>query len=268
MSHSYLFLVSPTRFLFLFDFTTFFYLLLRTKRILCCEKTQENSGVCLFFLFFLFRGVFIWSHICLDLIWSSATPTLFKLRFSGLIIQATRLSSNHSSSKFVMASSSTSLSVASSSSTHPRKYEVFLSFRGEDTRKSFTDHLHEALHRCGINTFIDDQLRRGEQISSALLQAIEESRFSIIIFSEHYASSSWCLDELTKILECVKVGGHTAFPVFYNVDPSHVRKQTGSYGVAFTKHEQVYRDNIEKVLKWREALTVASGLSGWDSRDR
>ncbi|KAL6329266.1 hypothetical protein AAG906_015461 [Vitis piasezkii] len=160
------------------------------------------------------------------------------------------------------------LSVASSSSTHPRKYEVFLSFRGEDTRKSFTDHLHEALHRCGINTFIDDQLRRGEQISSALLQAIEESRFSIIIFSEHYASSSWCLDELTKILECVKVGGHTAFPVFYNVDPSHVRKQTGSYGVAFTKHEQVYRDNMEKVLKWREALTVASGLSGWDSRDR
>ncbi|KAL6329292.1 hypothetical protein AAG906_015499 [Vitis piasezkii] len=166
-----------------------------------------------------------------------------------------------------MASSSTSLSVASSSSTHPRKYEVFLSFRGEDTRKSFTDHLHEALHRCGINTFIDDQLRRGEQISSALLQAIEESRFSIIIFSEHYASSSWCLDELTKILECVKVGGHTAFPVFYNVDPSHVRKQTGSYGVAFTKHEKVYRDNMEKVLKWREALTVASGLSGWDSRD-
>uniref|UniRef100_F6H8Z6 TIR domain-containing protein n=1 Tax=Vitis vinifera TaxID=29760 RepID=F6H8Z6_VITVI len=167
-----------------------------------------------------------------------------------------------------MASSSTSLSVASSSSTHPWKYEVFLSFRGEDTRKSFTDHLHEALCRYGINTFIDDQLRRGEQISSALLQAIEESRLSIIIFSEHYASSSWCLDELTKILECVKVGGHTAFPVFYNVDPSHVRKQTGSYGVAFTKHEQVYRDNMEKVLKWREALTVASGLSGWDSRDR
>ncbi|RVW79813.1 Disease resistance-like protein DSC1 [Vitis vinifera] len=167
-----------------------------------------------------------------------------------------------------MASSSTSLSIASSSSTHPWKYEVFLSFRGEDTRKSFTDHLHSALCQYGINTFIDDQFRRGEQISSALLRAIEESRFSIIVFSEHYASSSWCLDELTKILECVKVGGHTAFPVFYNVDPSHVRKQTGSYGVAFTKHEQVYRDNMEKVLKWREALTVASGLSGWDSRDR
>ncbi|XP_019079004.1 disease resistance protein RPV1 isoform X2 [Vitis vinifera] len=167
-----------------------------------------------------------------------------------------------------MASSSTSLSVASSSSTHPWKYEVFLSFRGEDTRKSFTDHLHKALRRCGIHAFIDDRLRRGEQISSALLRAIEESRFSIIIFSEHYASSSWCLDELTKILQCVKEGRHTAFPVFYNVDPSHVRKQEGSYGVAFTKHEQVYRDNMEKVVEWRKALTVASNLSGWDSRDK
>ena len=165
-----------------------------------------------------------------------------------------------SSSNFPMASSS--------STTHHRKYDVFLSFRGEDTRKSFTDHLHQALCRKGIKTFIDDQLRRGEQISPALLKAIEESRFSIIIFSKTYASSSWCLDELVKILDCVKVMGHRALPVFYKVDPSHVRKQTESFAEAFAKHEQVYRENMEKVLKWREALTVASGLSGWDSRDR
>ncbi|RVW15039.1 Disease resistance-like protein DSC1 [Vitis vinifera] len=87
-------------------------------------------------------------------------------------------------------------SSSSSSSTHQWKYDVFLSFRGEDTRKSFTDHLHTALCQKGINTFMDDQLRRGEQISPALLNAIEESRFSIIIFSDNYASSSWCLDEL------------------------------------------------------------------------
>ena len=158
--------------------------------------------------------------------------------------------------------------MASSSSTHPCKYDVFLSFRGEDTRRGFTDHLHKALSRHGINTFIDDQLRRGKQISRALLQAIEESRFSIIIFSQHYASSSWCLDELIKILECVNLRGHKALPVFHNVDPSDVRNQRGSYAEAFAKHEQVYKDDPEKVLKWREALTVASGLSGRDSLGR
>ena len=171
---------------------------------------------------------------------------------------------NSPSSKFSMASSS----VSSSSTHHPWKYDVFLSFKGEDTRASFTDHLHSALSRYGINTFIDDQLRRGQQISLELLQAIEESRFSIIIFSQHYASSRWCLDELLKILECVEFRGCKALPVFYNVDPSDVRNQRRSYGEAFAKHEQVYLGNLEKVLKWRKALTLASGLSGWDSRGR
>ncbi|KAL6318143.1 hypothetical protein AAG906_035648 [Vitis piasezkii] len=169
-----------------------------------------------------------------------------------------------------MAWSPTNLSASSSSSSssHQWKYDVFLSFRGEDTRKSFTDHLHRELCRKWIKTFRDDQLRRGEQISPALLKAIEESRFSIIIFSKNYASSSWCLDELTKILDCVEVMGHTAIPVFYNVDPSHVRKQTESFAEAFAKHDHIYGDKSEKVLKWRKALTVASGLSGYDSRDR
>ncbi|KAJ9675910.1 hypothetical protein PVL29_024736 [Vitis rotundifolia] len=155
-----------------------------------------------------------------------------------------------------------------SSSTHQWKYDVFLSFRGEDTRKSFTDHLHTALCQKGINTFMDGQLRRGEQISPALLNAIEESRFSIIIFSDNYASSSWCLDELVKILDCIKVMGHRALPVFYNVNPSHVKKQTGSFAEAFAKHEQEYREKMEKVVKWREALTEVATISGWDSRDR
>ncbi|KAJ9675745.1 hypothetical protein PVL29_024597 [Vitis rotundifolia] len=53
---------------------------------------------------------------------------------------------------------------SSSSSTHQWKYDVFLSFRGEDTRKSFTDHLHRTLCQRGVKTFMDDQLSRGEEI--------------------------------------------------------------------------------------------------------
>ncbi|XP_010665420.1 disease resistance protein RPV1 [Vitis vinifera] len=167
-----------------------------------------------------------------------------------------------------MASSSTILSVPSSSSPHRWKYDVFLSFRGEDTRQSFTAHLHSALSQKGINTFKDSLLPRGEKISPALLQAIEESRFSIIVLSENYASSSWCLEELTKILECVEEGGHTALPVFHNVDPSNVRKQEGSFAKAFAKHEQVYKDKMEQVVKWRDALTEAATIAGWDTRNR
>ena len=63
----------------------------------------------------------------------------------------------------------------SSSSTSQEKYDVFLSFRGINTHKSFTDHLYTALQRKGILTFRDDEeLERGKYISPELSKAIEE----------------------------------------------------------------------------------------------
>ncbi|KAL6270239.1 hypothetical protein ACE6H2_027150 [Prunus campanulata] len=82
---------------------------------------------------------------------------------------------------------------SSSSSSSPQSWtcDVFLSFRGEDTRYNFTDHLHSSLDRKGINTFIDnDKLEGGIYISLALLKAIQGSMISLIIFSENYASST------------------------------------------------------------------------------
>ena len=155
-----------------------------------------------------------------------------------------------------------------SSSSFQRNYDVFLSFRGEDTRKNFTAHLYEKLCEKGINVFIDDEkLERGEVISPALVTGIENSKFSIVILSENYASSKWCLEELVKILECKKTRGQTVLPIFYNIDPSDVRKQQGSFDAALRKHEENLKENIERVQTWRAALTEIANLSGWDSRN-
>ncbi|KAL5538688.1 hypothetical protein UlMin_045192 [Ulmus minor] len=82
------------------------------------------------------------------------------------------------------------------------EYDVFISFRGE-TRNSFTSHLYSALCQKHIKAYIDDvSLEKGDDISPALPKTIEESAISIIIFSENYASSGWCLDELVHILKC------------------------------------------------------------------
>ena len=164
-----------------------------------------------------------------------------------------------------------SLQGASSSSTPaPQwKYDVFLSFRGEDTCKGFTDHLHAALQRKGIMTFRDDEkLVRGKPISQELLKAIEESIFAIVIFSRNYASSTWCLDELTKIVRCMKEMKMTILPIFYDVDPSHVRKQIGTFEEAFAEYEECFMEYIEKVKTWREALREVANLSGWHLQDR
>ncbi|XP_048441623.1 disease resistance protein RPV1 isoform X1 [Pyrus x bretschneideri] len=151
-------------------------------------------------------------------------------------------------------------------------YDVFLSFRGEDTRNGFTGHLHAALQDRGFDAFIDeDNLKRGGEIKPELLQAIEESRISVIVFSRCYAESRWCLDELVKIMECREKLGQQVLPIFYHVDPSHVRKQEGCLARAFQKHEDGILEEKddkereakkERVKQWREALTQAANLSG------
>lgn len=110
-----------------------------------------------------------------------------------------------------------------------KKNDVFLSFRGEDTRNTFTSHLHKALLDSKIETFVDGRLERGDEISCTLLRAIEQSKLSVIILSENYASSKWCLDELVHILQCKEMNGQIVLPVFYHVSPSDVRKQRGRY---------------------------------------
>ena len=149
---------------------------------------------------------------------------------------------------------------ASSSFTPQFVYDVFLSFRGKDTRYNLTSHLYQALCDKGFNTFIDNDLQRGEEISMELFKAIELSMISIVVFSENYASSSWFLNKLVKILEC-KNNGQLVLPVFYKLDPSEIRKQKEEFGVALTQHKENLNDNMEKVQRWRIALTKATSLS-------
>ncbi|KAK3204467.1 hypothetical protein Dsin_018513 [Dipteronia sinensis] len=155
-----------------------------------------------------------------------------------------------------------SQSACSSTTNSGRKYDVFISFRGEDIRHKFKSHLSDALSRQQIEFFDDDFLARGDEIWPTLSRTIENSNISVVVFSKHYATSKWCLRELVKILECKKTHGQIVIPVFYHVNPSVVGKKMGSFGDAILNHENVSQE--EKQM-WGAALTEASNLSRWNS---
>ncbi|XP_044509369.1 disease resistance-like protein DSC1 [Mangifera indica] len=155
--------------------------------------------------------------------------------------------------------------MASSSNTHSANYDVYLSFRGKDTRDNFVSHLYAALCRSEINVFIDDEHDRGDEISASLLNAIEGSKISILVFSKGYASSRWLLEELVKILECKEYHRQRVIPVFYHVPPSDVWNQMGTFGEGFAKLEERFKERPDMLQRWRIALTEAANLSGYNT---
>ena len=104
---------------------------------------------------------------------------------------------------------------------------MFLSFKGEDAHRSFTDHLYWTLILCNIRTFRDDEElpKRGE-IKPELLQSF---RIAVIMFPKTYAHSKWCLEELVKIINYKVEREKKGIPIFYHVDLSQVWNLKGVY---------------------------------------
>ncbi|XP_028796181.1 TMV resistance protein N-like [Neltuma alba] len=149
-----------------------------------------------------------------------------------------------------------------SPSVRQEKYDVFVSFRGPDTRRRFVSHLRKQFRQKGIEVYVDETAERGDTISPALSEAIERSRIALVIFSENYASSRWCLEELVKIMECRRDHSQTVIPVFYDIDPSHVRHQKGSYEDAFVQHRNCKVDS-RKLQDWRSVLKETADIFGY-----
>ena len=58
------------------------------------------------------------------------------------------------------------------------------------------------------------------------------------------------------------------FPIFNNVDPSDVRKQTGTFEQAFIDHQKSNEDNTKRVETWRATLREVADISSWHLQNR
>ncbi|XP_056172745.1 disease resistance protein L6-like [Syzygium oleosum] len=148
------------------------------------------------------------------------------------------------------------------------EFEVFLNFRGPDTRLSFADCLYHSLVRAGIRVFRDfEEIRTGEVIGDKLLQAIESSKIYVPIFSRDYASCTWCLRELAHMVECSsKENGKVILPIFYYVNPDDVKLKTRLYLDDLKQHEKKF--GCDDVRQWKNALTEVARINGWGLKDK
>lgn len=141
-----------------------------------------------------------------------------------------------------------------------KRFHVFPSFHGPDVRRGFLNHLHSQFETKGITTFKDQEMERGHSIGPELIKAIRESRVCLVLLSRNYASSGWCLDELVEILKCKETSWQIVMTLFYQVDPSSVRKQKGDFGSAFIKTCQGKADEVKQ--RWSRALTDVANIDG------
>ncbi|XP_056162648.1 disease resistance protein RPV1-like isoform X2 [Syzygium oleosum] len=143
--------------------------------------------------------------------------------------------------------------------------DVYLSFRGADTRSVFVDFLCHSLADAGICFFKDnEELPPGGEIGQELLRAINIAKIYIPIFSRSYAYSAWCLWELEAIVENNEKSddGKMIILIFYDVEPRDVGLKTTLYRNALEEHKK--RHGSEKVSAWEDALAVVASLHGWE----
>ncbi|XP_013628219.1 PREDICTED: probable disease resistance protein RPP1 isoform X4 [Brassica oleracea var. oleracea] len=168
-----------------------------------------------------------------------------------------RKSRSHQEKKTMATSSLTLLA--------PRnwKYHVFPSFHGADVRTNFLSHVLKELRSKGIDSFIDNDIERSKLIGPELVEAIRGSRIAIVLLSRNYASSTWCLNELVEIMKCREEFGQTVMPLFYELDPTDVKKQTGDFGKVLGK--TCRGKEKEDIQRWKRALTQVAQIAGFHS---
>lgn len=84
-------------------------------------------------------------------------------------------------------------------------YQVFVSFRGPDTRQIFIPHFKEQLREWGITPFLDsDEIEYGDTIDKKIMDAIERSDICIPVFSKDFATSRPCLMEVAQMVKSKK----------------------------------------------------------------
>jgi hypothetical protein len=100
-------------------------------------------------------------------------------------------------------------SKAATMAVEGRKYDVFISHCGKDSKRNFAIGLKTELERAGLPCFLDERdLRLGDPAPETILAAMQTAKFGVVVLTEGFFRREWCLKELETFLEwgnCIPV---------------------------------------------------------------
>ncbi|XP_035539681.1 protein VARIATION IN COMPOUND TRIGGERED ROOT growth response-like [Juglans regia] len=133
-------------------------------------------------------------------------------------------------------------------------HDVFISHRGPDTRRNLSGLLYDHLLRLGHRPFLDYRnMKAGDKLSEKIDTAIRDCKVGVVVFSPRFCESSYCLHELTLLIDYKK----RVIPIFYNVKPSQLRVGDIYNGTCVS-------DQKELEIRFSRALEEAKNIVGLD----
>ncbi|KAH7404207.1 hypothetical protein KP509_15G015600, partial [Ceratopteris richardii] len=139
-------------------------------------------------------------------------------------------------------------------------YDVFICYRGSDTKRNIVSILRGVLESKGIKCFVDYAIESGAELLSGMIQGIWKSRLQIIVLSQGFGRSRLCLDALVEIMN-IEAPVRRVLPVFYEVEPCVVRHQKRASPYDLSAVEGSTREDRKR---WGKALHQLSHLKGYE----
>lgn len=123
------------------------------------------------------------------------------------------------------------------------RYNVFISHRGPDSKKTLASHLYHRLDGLGLRPFLDREvLQKGRKLDIQIEKAIANAYVHIVIFSETYGESEWCMKELEEMVKTKR----TIIPVFYNVESSDLLAENHDGERIYSRALRILKEATER----------------------
>jgi len=103
------------------------------------------------------------------------------------------------------------------------QWDLFISHASED--KWYARRLADLLIEMGVSVWLDEKvLRVGQSLRRAIDEGLSNSRYGVVILSEHFFQKEWPQKELAALFAREDVGNYLILPIWHSVSATNIKK--------------------------------------------